>query len=531
MRLLSLLLIFLMPHLAYGKVDWQYKSFPFIKENSPLRKGEPQSLKVGNVELNPLLSQSGSTHTGWGVEQVYISRDLRQRVFVKYGVKLSKEALLAGGWVRLKKGHVLHLRNGPNFTAYFAQGLSSIQMHQLKQKLIKSIPKSARTSDCGLFLCSAHAEVAERPRAGAAGAAAASEAPMESADPSWLSRAGNISMCVGSETLENAKATAVSLYENATWQNIKSGAASAASTAWEAVPTREEVGEGLKSSWNFIRDTWNDPEQAWEDVQEGFDQTMQAIAQIGSEVAKSVEGFAELDPEIQDRLICEAVSFFAARGVLSLLIGATGAGTSIAVARLTATALEFARKIKPTMGMIRYVSGEPNFDMNAKLEIIGLILKGDYSKINRSYFEVGAALTNRFARSGQIAFYTRRGFDRNHSIVPGTSYTAILDGDTLVLGREIPGLYDGRPGGSGSHLNLRDMRKEMKREIKYEGGAVRFNADGSVDISGYRRLISSPESVKLIEDAIRRIDPNAVIRSTPGRLPPSTSNNWPTSSL
>lgn len=363
---------------AEAKVDWQYKAFPYLPKNIPQKKNEPEVLKVGKTPLHALMSRQSGTHVRWGVEQVYLSKNLKKKVFVKYNVSLSSADPI-GGWLRLKKGQVLHLRKGKSIVAYMAQGFNNRELYELQIQL-RDKPKVAEWNP---FINCAHAETVTSPDGSVYydteqnTASAAPAAP--AASSAWLSRAGSISLCVGSETLEGAKESARQLWENASLDGVVSGAQAAASAAWQAVPSREEIRNGWHSTQEFFSNTWNDPEKAWSDVVDGFDRSLDAIAKIAEQIAKSVEGFFDLSEEIQNRIICDGVSYFAATGALSVVMSMTGAGAAVAVARLTSTALMYANRIKPLMHIIR-VLNLSDVDAGDKMEQVEALLKGTMSQ-------------------------------------------------------------------------------------------------------------------------------------------------------
>lgn len=360
---------------AEAKVDWQYKAFPYLPKNIPQKQKEPEVLKVGKTQLHALMSRQSGTHVRWGVEQVYLSKNLKKKVFVKYQVALSSAAPI-GGWLRLKKGQVLHLRKGKSVVAYMAQGFNNRELYELQMQL-QDKPKVAEWNP---FINCAHAETVTSPDGNVyydTEQNTASAVP--AASSSWLSRAGSISLCVGSETLEGAKESARQLWENASLDGVVSGAQAAASAAWEAVPSREEIRNGWQSTKEFFSNTWNDPEQAWSDVVDGFDRSLDAIARIAEQIAKSVEGFFDLSEEIQNRIICDGVSYFAATGALSVVMSMTGAGAAVAVARLTSTALLYANRIKPLMNIIR-VLNVSEMEVTDKLDQVEALLKGTMSQ-------------------------------------------------------------------------------------------------------------------------------------------------------
>ena len=79
-----------------AKGDWQYKTFPYLPKNIPQKKNEPEVLKIGKTPLHALMSRQSGTHVRWGVEQVYLSKNLKKKVFVKYNVSLSSAAPIGG---------------------------------------------------------------------------------------------------------------------------------------------------------------------------------------------------------------------------------------------------------------------------------------------------------------------------------------------------------------------------------------------------------------------------------------------------
>ncbi len=361
-----------------AKGDWQYKTFPYLPKNIPQKKNEPEVLKIGKTPLHALMSRQSGTHVRWGVEQVYLSKNLKKKVFVKYNVSLSSAAPI-GGWLRLKKGQVLHLRKGKTIVAYMAQGFNNRELYELQMQL-RDQPKVAEWNP---FINCAHAETVTSPDGSVYydteqnTASATPAAP--AASSSWLNRAGSISLCVGSETLEGAKESARQLWENASLDGVVSGAQAAASAAWQAVPSREEIRNGWHSTQEFFSNTWSDPEKAWSDVVDGFDRSLDAIARIAEQIAKSVEGFFDLSEEIQNRIICDGVSYFAATGALSVVMSMTGAGATVAVARLTSTAMLYANRIKPLMNVIRVLNFS-EMDSDEKMDYVESLLKGNMSQ-------------------------------------------------------------------------------------------------------------------------------------------------------
>ena len=135
------------------------------------------------------------------------------------------------------------------------------------------------------------------------------------------------------------------------------------------------------------------------------------------------------------------------------------------------------------------------------------------------------SLSRALGRSGRFR-YTQSGrgevpFNED-TLQPGVSYTVVIDDQgRVVLGSN----YRNAEGGfSRTHMDVLDDVTEgpltRARRSTYEGGTIRVNADGSFDVSGYRRRNPSERSAELIENALREVLPGATIRSTPGKLLP-----------
>lgn len=129
------------------------------------------------------------------------------------------------------------------------------------------------------------------------------------------------------------------------------------------------------------------------------------------------------------------------------------------------------------------------------------------------------AVADSFQNSPLVEFYTAGGRVENLSINPGDTFTVILRNDRIILGRNIPG-SNGRPGGPESHRTLMGLMGEENTYGYYgRGGAVRFNENGSIDISGYHlEDDAEPRAYRNIQTIMQRVNPDAVYRATPDRL-------------
>ena len=131
-------------------------------------------------------------------------------------------------------------------------------------------------------------------------------------------------------------------------------------------------------------------------------------------------------------------------------------------------------------------------------------------------------MSRTLASSGRFRFFQsgrREARFSDQTLQPGVSYTVVFDGEgKMVLGSNF---RNPEGGFSGTHVALlRATGRDFPhgRPMRYEGGTIRVNQDGSIDISGYRLQRSSERSQQMIEEALREALPGATIRSTPGKL-------------
>ncbi len=503
-----------------AKSDWQYNAFPFLPKNIPQKKNEPEVLKIGKTPLHALMSRQSGTHVRWGVEQVYLSKNLKKKVFVKYNVSLSSAAPI-GGWLRLKKGQVLHLRKGKSIVAYMAQGFNNRELYELQMQL-RDQPK---VTEWNPFINCAHAEVVTSPDGSVyydTEQNTARAAP--AASSSWLSRAGSISLCVGAETLEASKESARQLWENASLGGFASGAQAAASAAWQAIPSREEIRSGWNATTEFVSTAWNQPEQAWSDVVDGFDRSLQAIARIAEKIADSVEGFFDLSEEIQNRLVCDGVTFFAQRRALSAVMVMTGAGTAAAIALITSTALQYADRIKPIIHILR-VLNVSDFDSSEKMQQVEALLKGSMSQQEQQSLleRHGDFLSTAAATTATPSVASRLAAVRNMS---EAERTAMLQASSRL---DTPGRVRAAEAALGRNLTPKQrLALEEAHEIGYPRG---FGTYTPRDLLEKRRAlgragIEGPEAELLLRQGIAgQYVSGSVTFAAPGGALASTGGN------
>ncbi len=100
----------------------------------------------------------------------------------------------------------------------------------------------------------------------------------------------------------------------------------------------------------------------------------------------------------------------------------------------------------------------------------------------------------------------------------GQSYTVVQTREgELVIGENIPSLYDDTIGGAGSHVTLSDFAN-IEGYSYINPGAIRVNRNGSIDISGRANQGDSLQRANRIRALVEELFPGASLRVTPGRL-------------
>ncbi|MGZ3773645.1 MAG: hypothetical protein ACXVCY_15065 [Pseudobdellovibrionaceae bacterium] len=126
----------------------------------------------------------------------------------------------------------------------------------------------------------------------------------------------------------------------------------------------------------------------------------------------------------------------------------------------------------------------------------------------------------RFLRNGKEYSINGNVLERNKS------YTVLVYKGQVIIGDNYVG-FTGTTAGSHVPLHVDidkishgGLNSEEFERISFQGqaGAIRINADGSVDVSGYHRKGVSEDAAKLISDSIREAAPNVNLRVTPDRL-------------
>ncbi len=183
-------------------------------------------------------------------------------------------------------------------------------------------------------------------------------------------------------------------------------------------------------------------------------------------------------------------------------------------------------------------AGSPN--KNTALAV-GPLPRSTYSQV-----------ADEFQNSKGIYFFDFRGLSRDRSLVPGKGYTVVItDKDELIVGRNISGWVDNRPGGKGSHITLANhlinekKRSDVLREEGFGDGSdgfvnsqygrvlaptelgdyrtfatIRVLSDGTVDISSFGGNSTGIASqVEAVERVMQKLLPkNTKIRTTGDRL-------------
>ena len=139
---------------AVAKTDfkWSYKSFP-ISKASQVKSWKMSNLKTEHLNLLPVKKNGGGTSLLWGVEQVFVSKNLKQRVFVKQNLELSGDKSTAfGGWLKIAKGHLLHIKDQKFVWAIYAEGFSAAEQSEIEKAAKANILKREQAIRSSLWI-------------------------------------------------------------------------------------------------------------------------------------------------------------------------------------------------------------------------------------------------------------------------------------------------------------------------------------------------------------------------------------------
>lgn len=374
---------------AFSAEKWSYKAFPYVASNNPLKAQQKRILKLGKTELRALMTRTSGTHRFWGVEQVYSTRNLKKRIFVKYGVKLSSDSPL-GSWLKIGKGQLLHLKKDNSIVAYFAQGLNNVELFEAQKHFLNEGGRSVSILEMFNPITCAYADEVT---SGNDQPASAPQGNFGDQAMAFMARAGNVIGCIGQETLNNAWASGQELIKNANWDNFVKGAQDMGAAALDAIPTVDEALGGIQAAGDFVFKTAQDPVGAWNAVGNQFDQTTKMVAGVYQEVTKAVDGFSQLDPEIQDRIVCDTLAYLGGEALLGVALGATGAGAGLGAAKVLLAIGRYAAKIKPIMSVLHHLGQLKDLGKDKMMALVDRLLKGQVKDDELAALKAQAAHT------------------------------------------------------------------------------------------------------------------------------------------
>ncbi|HRK08031.1 MAG TPA: hypothetical protein PLZ57_09710 [Pseudobdellovibrionaceae bacterium] len=302
---------------------WEYAAFPRLVATGLASAAEDLGaleLQSGSRRWTAMLPDSRRTHPSWGVEQAFISSDLRSLILVKQKVRLRGEHHGAlDGWTKLGSGHVLHLQGRGGLWAIYVDDASEAERKVLAQEFRRLV--RYRTSRTWLEYWAqaqahAHAETA-----------ATHHIPTSSsARPDVRSRP--------------------SAQESGILSGVFRCSRSALAGAWNA--TGGAVEDAAEFVWGMIRR----PSETWDRARQSVREAYDFVANIRTNIRQMVEGFEDLSGILQTELICGVIGALAAGGALAVLTAGGGA------ARLAALMAQYAVKIKNMLPFLRGLSAD-----------------------------------------------------------------------------------------------------------------------------------------------------------------------------
>lgn len=362
---------------SFAKVDWTYKAFPLVLDGTSVKVNEPSAVRVGSNLLVPLMSKSAGTHLHWGVEQVFLSPDLKRSIFVKYNVEVSSQDIL-GSWIKMAKGHVLHLKQGSQTVAYLANGFNNVELYQIQKTFTQK--RSSVFLDLNPFVGCAYADEVK----------SGDDTPSAQAAPSGGDRkptaltketVGNALLCVGSDTISAAVSGANKVWENTSIEGAKNAAKQSALAVWDGVKyvwdNKGKVVDAAKASGQFLKKSWEDPSAAWNDVTAAAGKTKDAVLAIATQIAKQVKEFFYMSPEVQAEVLCHVIKEGAKEGLLALAMSATGVGAAAGAAKLALAVGKMLGKVKPLSKLLEGLSKAKDITQAKAAEMVRKLLRGE----------------------------------------------------------------------------------------------------------------------------------------------------------
>ncbi len=326
-----------------------YKRFPMIKHGRKFLY--PLRIQVSGENLRAKINPKMGTHFLLGIDQLYVSKNLKKKILIKQDVIPNSKKIL-GRWVKLKSGSVYHFKKHKRIVAVYVEGYHERSLSEIEKQFV-SLKKRKVSYQIlspffnALFSC-AHAEVGD------------SRTAVNSATSSISSSAGNLTEgpqadLKGDEASGEGLARCLARQTGSSLVAMGGSAANTAATAAKSIwndpmgaaratgnylyGTGQSAVKGVYQAGSavvrYCLESCLDASQMFSDAGDAVDSMYQLGAGLANRMTGAVQGFANLEPAVKSRLICEMggqlIAEFGANAVLSFLGGSALAAPRVAL--------------------------------------------------------------------------------------------------------------------------------------------------------------------------------------------------------
>ncbi len=344
---------------AYAKEKLTYKRYPMIPHGKKF--DYPKQIKVSGENLNIKIHPKMGTHYLLGIDQLYISKNLKKKIIVKQDVIPSSKKII-NQWVKLSSGSVFHFEKNKKIVAVYAEGyhdraLSEIerQFISLKGRKVSELQYNIQPkSFVNLFVSCAYAEIGISDDynfqgtdmsipIGDTAPSTTSSAPKPATSQDDSDSSGeSLARCLLRQTgasLGDINQSVVDTVTSAASAVYNDPMGAARATGDYLYGAGEAAVNGVYNAGSavvsYCLDNCLDMDQMMTDAGNAVDSVYQLGVQLAERVKDTIRGFDELSPAVKKRLVCEIggqmIANFGVNAVLAFVGGSVLAAPRIAL--------------------------------------------------------------------------------------------------------------------------------------------------------------------------------------------------------
>lgn len=126
-----------------------YKKYPMIRHGQKFIF--PPKIKVAGEDLKIKIHPKMGTHILLGIDQLYVSKNLKKKVLIKQDVGLSSNEVI-GQWTKLNSGSVFHYIKNKKVIAIYAEGYHERALHEIERQFVSLKARKVGQSNLSPFL-------------------------------------------------------------------------------------------------------------------------------------------------------------------------------------------------------------------------------------------------------------------------------------------------------------------------------------------------------------------------------------------